>query len=153
MDGKKRTIRGDGHTPVLAILGAFRADLDVELDMGEFASQNDHSDQPAFIKTVTFLEVLSPGCAGSQSGVGSVWGVGISSDVTTSKLRAIVSGANGIIGDSVIPGPKKTFVSRPALSSDSRSWLCDVKMRSGYAALPSPESPAGHTLIPIETST
>ncbi|GLB33201.1 putative 2-isopropylmalate synthase [Lyophyllum shimeji] len=132
VDGVERSIRGDGRAPVLAFLDALRTDLAFDLEVGESASQTINGDSPARAKSVTFLEAYEPGTSPSKSGVGSFWGVGISSDVTTAKCRAVVSAANRIVGDRTFPRPKKIFAPRPKISTvDSDSWLHEVKLRSG----------------------
>ncbi|RDB20299.1 2-isopropylmalate synthase [Hypsizygus marmoreus] len=132
VDGEKRTIRGDGHGPVLAALDALRADLALELNIGESAGQTINADSPAYAKAVTFLEMYLPGTSPSKSGAGSVWGVGISYDVTASKCRAVISATNKLLGDRSLPRARKIFSPRPTASNvDSDSWLQGIKLRAG----------------------
>lgn len=153
VDGKKRTIRGDGRGPVLAVLDALRADLAFELSIGESAAQITNSESPAHAKVVTFIEMHLPEVSPSKSGVGSVWGVGISSDVTTSKCRAVVSAANGLVGDRKLPNAKKIFSPRPTMSKvDSDGWLHGVKLRAGRNLLHATEQDI-HDSFRVDTPT
>ncbi|KAK0205860.1 2-isopropylmalate synthase [Desarmillaria ectypa] len=131
VDGTLRTIQGDGSNTVQAVLNAMRTYLDLELTSGEYAAQTINTDNVP--KAATFLELCGPG--GEDT-----WGVGISDDVTTSKCRAVISAANGLIGDRPIPR-KMIFTPRPlpAQSQLSDNWLLDVKLRTGHALLPTPE--------------
>ncbi|KAF8890417.1 hypothetical protein BD779DRAFT_1469324 [Infundibulicybe gibba] len=138
VDGTRRTIRGDGRGPVLAVIEALRADLSLDLSLGEFAAQTLNADNPSQSKAVTFMEALHSNTAPSKSGAGSIWGVGISSDVTTSKCRAVISAANGLIGDRELPRARMVFSPRPALPQ-GESWLHEVKLRAGHVTLRTPE--------------
>ncbi|KAK0455695.1 2-isopropylmalate synthase [Desarmillaria tabescens] len=131
IDGTLRTIQGDGSNTVQAVLNAMHAYLDLELTTGEYAAQTIDTDNDS--KAATFLELRGPDGEGA-------WGVGISGDVTTSKYRAVISAANGLIGDRTIPR-KMIFTPRPlpAQSQLSDNWLLDVKLRTGHALLPTPE--------------
>ncbi|KAF5371465.1 hypothetical protein D9615_009592 [Tricholomella constricta] len=135
IDGIQRTIHGDGQGPVLAILDALRSDLAFALEIGESAAQTVHDDSPAHTKSVTFVELYERGMSPSKSGVGSFWGVGISSDVTTAKCRAVISAANVLVGDRTFPRPKRIFSPRPKVTAvDSDGWLHEVKLRAGGVA-------------------
>jgi 2-isopropylmalate synthase len=70
----------------------------------------------------------------SKPSVDSVWGVGISSDVATSKYQAVVSAVNALIGSKELP-PAKRVDQRPSILSrlDSWSWLGIVRLRAGHA--------------------
>ncbi|KAK0490273.1 2-isopropylmalate synthase [Armillaria novae-zelandiae] len=131
VDGALRIIQGDGSNTVQAVLNAMQVYLDLELTTGEYAAQAINNDSTP--KSATFLEMRGPGCE-------SAWGVGISDSVTTSKCRAVISAANGLIGDRPIPR-KMIFTPRPlpAQSQLSDNWLRDVKLRTGHALLPTPE--------------
>ncbi len=71
-----------------------QAYLDLELTTGEYAAQTINTDNTP--KAATFLEMRGPGGE-------SAWGVGISDSVTASKCRAVISAANGLIGDRPFP--------------------------------------------------
>ncbi|KAJ4479352.1 2-isopropylmalate synthase [Lentinula aciculospora] len=128
VDGRTRKIMGDGKGVHLALLDALRGDLDLEVDIGDST------------KTVTYLEVNLPGSPTSKSGAGSVWGVGVSSDPTTSQCRAIISGINGLVGDKRFPRAKVVFTPRRDQSAQrSESWLRDFTFRAGHNVLHTPE--------------
>jgi 2-isopropylmalate synthase len=153
VDGKRRTLRGDGRGPVLAVLEALRADLGVELIICESAAQTINADSPAHTKAVTFIEMALPGESPAKSGQGSIWGVGISSDVATSKCRAVVSAANRLVGDREFPRPKNVFSPRPTFSKmGADSWIRVVKLRAGRALSP-PSEQGTHDSFKIETPT
>lgn len=143
VDGALRIVQGDGGNTVQAVLNAIQAYLDLELTTGECAAQTINNDNNP--KAATFLEMRGPGgeCA---------WGVGISDSVTTSKCRAVISAANGLIGDRPIPR-KMIFTPRPlpAQSQLSDNWLRDVKLRTGHALLPTPEQERAE-FVKMETS-
>ncbi|KAG5339451.1 hypothetical protein C0989_004187 [Termitomyces sp. Mn162] len=130
VDGTVRTIRGDGHAPVLALIDALRSDLGFELDIGEVTGQVINDETPASTKYVTLLEMYVRGAPiPSKSGVGTTWGVGISSDITAAKCRAVISAANALAGDRSFLRPKRIFTPRPKLADD---WIHHgVKLRTG----------------------
>lgn len=153
VDGKQRTVRGDGRGPVLAVLEALRADLGLELNICESAAQTIHADSPAHTKSVTFIEMSLPGTSPTKSGLGSTWGVGVSSDVSTSKCRAVVSAANQLVGDREFPRPRNVFSPRPTLSkAGADSWLHEVKLRAGRL-LSQPTDQERHDSFKIKTPT
>lgn len=131
VDGIKRTIRGDGRGPVRAALDAIRSDLGLDLNIGEFTSHTVNADKLPQSKTATFIEMYLTGGTPSKSGAGSTWGVGISSDVATSKCRAVFSAANGLIQDHVFPRARMVFSPRPLIANRSESWFAEVKLRTG----------------------
>ncbi|KAG6914329.1 hypothetical protein DXG01_000977 [Tephrocybe rancida] len=132
VDGNTRTIHGDGNGPVLALLDALRCDLGFELELGESAAQTINKDSPAHTKSVTFLEMHLPGVSPNKSGVGTCWGVGISSDVAAAKCRAVISAANALSGNRSFLRPKRIFSPRPKVTKvDSNDWIHEVKLRAG----------------------
>lgn len=138
IDGKPRSIRGDGKGTVAAVLEAFRADLDLEFDVGETFSQSLDSK-----KSATFVELVLPGSSASKSGAGTHWGVGVSSDVATSKCRALVSAANRLVGEKQLPRPKMVYNPRrsPSVTREvSDIWLRDVKLRTGHTVPRTPDA-------------
>lgn len=132
VDGASRDIQGDGSNTVQAVMNAMHTCLDLELTTGEYAAQMINAEKAP--KAATFLELRGPGGE-------SAWGVGISDDVTTSKCRAVISAANGLLGDRPIIPQKMMFTPRPLLAQSqlSDNWLRDVKLRTGHALLPTPE--------------
>ncbi|KAF5390677.1 hypothetical protein D9757_002567 [Collybiopsis confluens] len=137
VDGRTRTITGDGRGAQLALLDALRSDLELEVDVGESVQQNLPGENP---KMATYLEVVLPGTSPSKSGAGGVWGVGVSRDSTTSLCRAIISGVNGLVGDKRLPRAKMVFTPRRDQSAQrSESWLREVKLRTGHAVVRTPE--------------
>ncbi|KAJ3814899.1 2-isopropylmalate synthase [Lentinula aff. lateritia] len=126
VDGRIRKVMGDGKGVLSALLDGLRSDLELEINIGEIMYQH--------------LEVSTPGSPASKSGVGSVWGVGISSDFATSQCRAIISGINGLVGDRRLPRPKMVFTPRRDQSAQrSESWLRDFTFRAGHSVLQTPE--------------
>ncbi|KAJ7679301.1 2-isopropylmalate synthase [Mycena polygramma] len=125
VDGVVRDIRGDGTTPVLAILDALRSSLGMDFVVGEFHAH------ALDTKACSYVEMHLPTDAPSKSGVGSVWGVGISSDVATSKCRAVISAVNTLIGSKALP-PAKRVYKRPAslILGPADSWV--GKLRAGH---------------------
>ncbi|KAG6867127.1 hypothetical protein C0993_006533 [Termitomyces sp. T159_Od127] len=126
----ERTIRGDGHAPVPALIDALRLDLGFELEIGEAAGQVIDSDTPAHTKHVTFLEMYVRGTpTPAKSGAETTWGVGISSDVTAANCRAVISAANVLAGDRPFLCPKRIFAQHPRVAGD---WLNHgVNLRTG----------------------
>ncbi|KAJ7191569.1 2-isopropylmalate synthase [Mycena pura] len=148
VDGTVRLIQGSGATPVLAIIDALRSSLGLPtLVAGEFAA---HTVAPR--KTCSYVEMhlASTGSAPSKSGVGSVWGVGISSDVTTSKCRAVVSAVNALVGSKELPAAKRALYRRPPMLSlfERERSLESVKLRAGHA----PVTPKGTEQRMLEAS-
>jgi len=132
VDGTPRTIQGDGRGVVLAALDALRRDLDLKLAIGESAAQTINADNLPHAKCATFIELFFEGTSPSKSGGGSTWGTGISSDVATSKCRAIISAANSLVGDRQFPAAKMVFSPRSGgKNANGDSWLQEVKLRAG----------------------
>ncbi|KAL0948955.1 hypothetical protein HGRIS_009060 [Hohenbuehelia grisea] len=144
VDGKSRTIRGDGKGAALATINALSCDLGLQLTIHEFSSQSVNPDSYPQQKTATYLEASIDG---SES---HTWGVGISSEVVTSKCRAIISAANAIVGDRVLSSPRKVFTPRPVPASKrvTESWLHGVMLRAGHDILPTPEKERRELLTP-----
>jgi 2-isopropylmalate synthase len=131
VDGQRRVIRGVGRGPVPAILDAFRTDLGFELSVGELAVQTieEGSTRP---KVVTFIELVPPGSSPAKSGAGSVWGVGMSSNETTSKCRAVVSAANQLVGDVDFTSPANIASAKSAPSEVfADGWFTPIKSYAG----------------------
>jgi 2-isopropylmalate synthase len=122
VDGQRRIIRGEGCGSILAILDAFRADLGLELNIGESAEQT-IQENPTQSESVTFIELFLPGSSPAKSGTGSTWGVGISSDIVTSKCRAVISAANQLVDDVNLSPP----LAVSSVSADG--WLPWAKRR------------------------
>jgi 2-isopropylmalate synthase len=138
VDGKLRLIQGEGATPVLAIIDALRSSFALDLVAGEFAAHAVGS------KACTFLEMHLSADSPSKSGVGSVWGVGISSDVTTSKCRAVISAANTLIATKALQPAKRIYQRPPILNLGSAdSW---IKLRAGHAPVTPKGTELRHTL-------
>ncbi|KAJ7595901.1 2-isopropylmalate synthase [Mycena floridula] len=142
VDGTVRIIQGDGATPVLAMIDAVHSGLAVDVVAGEFSAH------AVGTNACSYLEMHLSSETPSKSGVGSVWGVGISSDVATSKCRAVISAINTLVGDREIPPPRKVFQRPAALNLRSESWLKDVKLRAGHQ----PVTPKETEVRRLETS-
>jgi len=138
VDGKVRLIEGDGATPVLAIIDALRSSLGLDLVAAEFAAH------AVGTKVCSCVEMHLSTDSPSKSGVGSVWGVGISSDVATSKCRAVISAVNTLIGAKELPAARRQYQRPPMLSlgSGPDSWL---KMRAGHTPV-TPKTELRHVL-------
>jgi 2-isopropylmalate synthase len=131
VDGRRRVIHGEGRGLVLAILDAFRTDLGFELSIGELEVQAIEEDS-ARSKSVTFIELLPPESSPAKSGAGSVWGVGISSDETTSKCQAVVSATNQLVGDVDFKSPTNIMSAKPSPSVVfGGGWFTPMKSRAG----------------------
>ncbi|KAK7444061.1 2-isopropylmalate synthase (Alpha-isopropylmalate synthase) (Alpha-IPM synthetase) [Stygiomarasmius scandens] len=142
VDGKQRTIQGDGKGTAAAVLDALKSDLDLDLEIGETYSETLNADNLPQAKTATFVELLSSGSSPSKSGAGAVWGVGISSDVATSKCRALISAANGLAVDRHFPRARMVYTPRRSPSVQrqvSDMWLRDVKLRTGHSVPRTPD--------------
>ncbi|KAG6849257.1 hypothetical protein H0H93_009962 [Arthromyces matolae] len=127
VDGDVRTIRGDGTNPVSALIDAIHSDLGLKLTIGESSSEILNNDIPARTQYVTYLEMAIPG-----DNPGSSWGVGMSSDITAAKCRAVISAANSIVGDRALLRPRRILSPRPkATKVDSDDWIRDVRLRTG----------------------
>ncbi|KAJ7858271.1 2-isopropylmalate synthase [Mycena olivaceomarginata] len=134
VDGTVRLIQGSGATPVLAIIDALQSSLGIQLVAGEFAAH------AVDTKTCSYIEMHLPADSPSKSGVGSVWGVGISSDVAKSKCRAVVSVVNTLIGPKELPPAKRVYQRRSIWNRfDSGSWLGIVRLRAGNTPVTSKE--------------
>jgi 2-isopropylmalate synthase len=120
-----RLVQGNGATPVLAIIDALHSSLGIDPVAGEFAAHAVGS------STCSCVEMHLSGESPSKSGVGSIWGVGISSDVATSKLRAVVSAVNTLVGSKQLPPAKKRYQRPPTLRSET--WFKEFKLRAGHA--------------------
>ncbi|KAJ7776237.1 2-isopropylmalate synthase [Mycena metata] len=143
VDGTVRFIQGSGATPALAIIDALQSSLGIQLVAGEFAAHIVDT------KTCSYVEMNLSTDSPYNSGVGSVWGVGISSDVATSKCRAVVSAVNSLIGSKELP-PARRVYQRPSILSrlDPGSWLGIVRPRTGHT----PVAPKGTEQRMLEAS-
>ncbi|KAJ7115599.1 2-isopropylmalate synthase [Mycena crocata] len=126
VDGRVRLIQGDGTTPVLAIVDALHSNLGLDVVAAEFGAHSIGE------KVSSYVEMHFAGETPSKSGVGSVWGVGISSDVATSKCRAVISAVNALVGSKELPPARKIFQRPPTLKLPTDAWLKDVKLRAGH---------------------
>ncbi|KAJ6554673.1 2-isopropylmalate synthase, partial [Mycena capillaripes] len=143
VDGTVSLMQGNGATPVLAIIDALQSSLNIQLVAGEFAAH------AVDAKTCSYIEMHLTTDPPSKTGVGSVWGVGISSDLATSKCRAVVSAVNTLIGSKELPPAKRVYQRPPALSwLDSGSWLGLVRLRAGH----NPMTPKGTEQRMLEAS-
>jgi 2-isopropylmalate synthase len=132
VDGSLRSISGDGRGVVLAMLDALKSDLEFTFNIGESAAHTINADNIPQAKCATFLELCNEGTTPSKSGVGSTWGVGISSDVATSKCRAVISAASHLVGDKPFPRAKMVFTPRSASKMvQGDNWLQEVTLRAG----------------------
>ena len=130
IDGQRQIICGVGRGAVLAMLDAFRVDLCLELNIGE-SSEQIIEDNPTQPKSVTFIEMFLPGSSPEKSGVGSTWGIGISSDVITSRCRAVVSATNQLVGGGDLLKSTLTPSEIMASNVSGDGWVPWMKSHAG----------------------
>ncbi|KAJ7082639.1 2-isopropylmalate synthase [Mycena belliarum] len=143
VDGKMRAIRGAGATPVLAIIDALRTSLAIELVAAEYSAHAVGSSG----KVCSFVEMHRAGESPSKSGVGSVWGVGISANVATAKCRAVVSAVNTLVGSQALPPAKKMHQRPPTLWN----WFKNVPLRAGHTPVSSLAPEGGSRVLKAES--
>lgn len=85
VEGVERTVSGRGNGLISAIVAALDESFDVKLEVRDYS---EHAmGQGSDAKAAAYVECLTP--AG-----GTVWGVGIHTDVATAGVRAVLSAAN-----------------------------------------------------------
>jgi len=85
VDGRHRTLSGEGNGPVAALVDGLRRDLGLDLSVRDY--QQHALTAGAEASAVAYVEVAGP--------VGRpVWGVGLDSSTLEASLRAVLSAAN-----------------------------------------------------------
>jgi 2-isopropylmalate synthase len=79
-----RAVRGTGNGPIAAFVQALHHELDIDLEVTDFAEHALSSGTNA--EAAAYVEVSSEH--------GTTWGVGLDSNITTASLKAIVSALN-----------------------------------------------------------
>lgn len=97
VDGETRKITGDGNGPLSAFLDALNGDLGISLSVREYSEHavGIGSD----VKAATYIEVIPPDVDPKDKTRGGFWGVGVDADITASGLKAVISAANGWLGE------------------------------------------------------
>jgi 2-isopropylmalate synthase len=81
---ERRAVSGTGNGPIAAFVQALHDDLGVDLEVTDFAEHALSSGTDA--RAAAYVEV------GAEHG--TIWGVGLDSNITTASLKAIVSALN-----------------------------------------------------------
>jgi 2-isopropylmalate synthase len=85
VDGRHRTVRGEGNGPIDALVGALRRELDVAFEVKDYS---EHAlTEGSGASAVAYVEAEGPDGA-------SWWGVGMDSSILDASLGAVVSAAN-----------------------------------------------------------
>jgi len=85
IDGKSRTIQGEGNGPIDALLAALRQHLGVHFEVKDY---HEHAlTEGAGASAVAYVEAIGPGGH-------TWWGVGMDSSILDASLQAVVSAAN-----------------------------------------------------------
>jgi 2-isopropylmalate synthase len=85
VEGEHRTIRGEGNGPIAAFVHALESDLDVDVDVVDYAEHAVSAGTDA--TAVAYVE--------AQDADGTVrWGVGMDESILTAGLKAVVGAAN-----------------------------------------------------------
>ncbi|KZT27303.1 2-isopropylmalate synthase [Neolentinus lepideus HHB14362 ss-1] len=97
VDGVLRVIKGEGNGPLSALLDGLRTHLDIDLSIREYSEHTTGDGKEA--KAASYVELVP---SGEPRGSGW-WGAGLDTDIAGSGLRAVLSAANGHIGDRPLP--------------------------------------------------
>ncbi len=85
VDGRHRTVRGEGNGPIDALVSALRRELDVDFEVKDYS---EHAlTEGSGASAVAYVEAQGPDGA-------SWWGVGMDSSILDASLGAVVSAAN-----------------------------------------------------------
>ncbi len=85
VDGKHRTVRGEGNGPIDALVVALRSSLGIELEVRDYSEHALTSGSGA--SAVAYVEVEAPDGR-------TLWGVGLDSSILDASLAAVVSAAS-----------------------------------------------------------
>ena len=84
VDGEHRTVAGAGNGPVSAFVHALQAELDVDIEVVDYAEHAVTAGADA--QAVAYVE--------ARSSDGITWGVGLDESITTASLKAVISAVN-----------------------------------------------------------
>jgi 2-isopropylmalate synthase len=85
IDGKSRTVQGEGNGPIEALLAGLRQDLGVDFEVKDY---HEHAlTEGAGASAVAYVEAVGPDGQ-------TWWGVGMDSSILDASLQAVVSAAN-----------------------------------------------------------
>lgn len=93
IDGKIRTISGEGNGPLSCFLDALSTDLGLTLSVREYSEHG--VGVGSDVKAATYVELLPPDADPRDKAKSGYWGIGVDADITASGLKAVVSAANG----------------------------------------------------------
>jgi 2-isopropylmalate synthase len=100
VDGKIREISGEGNGPLSSILDALHSDLGITLSIREYTEHGVGTGSD--VKAATYVELIPSNVDPKDKTKGGFWGVGVDADITASGLKAVMSAANGALGEGVI---------------------------------------------------
>ncbi|TDL22204.1 2-isopropylmalate synthase [Rickenella mellea] len=132
VDDKLHVVQGEGPTALHAIVDALQHHLDLHVNTKEFATNTIATNSPANANDIaSFIEIEYQTTSGGNM---KHWGVGVSSDSTTSKLRAVISAVNTAVGERSLPKPKAVFRLKavPVRADTGLEDLSGLNMRTGH---------------------
>ncbi|WVW79675.1 2-isopropylmalate synthase [Kwoniella bestiolae CBS 10118] len=100
IDGTLREISGEGNGPLSSFLDALQGDLGIALSIREYTEHAVGAGSD--VKAATYVELIPPNVDAKDKTKGGFWGVGVDADITASGLKAVISAANGYLGQSPI---------------------------------------------------
>ncbi|KAL7419875.1 2-isopropylmalate synthase (Alpha-isopropylmalate synthase) (Alpha-IPM synthetase) [Cryptotrichosporon argae] len=100
IDGRPYKITGDGNGPLSSFLDALQSDLQITLSIREYSEHAVGAGSD--VKAATYIELIPTDVDPKDKTRGGFWGVGVDADITASGLKAVVSAANGYLGDRLL---------------------------------------------------
>ncbi|WVQ63049.1 2-isopropylmalate synthase [Kwoniella botswanensis] len=104
IDGTLREVSGEGNGPLSSFLDALQGDLGIALSIREYTEHAVGAGSD--VKAATYVELIPPNVDAKDKTKGGFWGVGVDADITASGLKAVISAANGYLGQSPIQVPE-----------------------------------------------
>ncbi|HZQ48726.1 MAG TPA: 2-isopropylmalate synthase [Candidatus Dormibacteraeota bacterium] len=101
--GRERTIAGHGNGPIAAFTDALARECGIEISVGDYVEHAVGAGTDA--TAVAYVEASGPGA-------GPLWGVGMSPNILTASLRAVVSAANRLQARGLLLNDKTASVPR-----------------------------------------
>ncbi|TYJ59023.1 2-isopropylmalate synthase [Cryptococcus floricola] len=101
VDGKVHEVIGEGNGPLSSFLNALESDLGIVLSIREYTEHAVGTGSD--VKAATYVELIPVDADAKDKTQGGFWGVGVDADITASGLKAVVSAANGFLGQKAIP--------------------------------------------------
>jgi 2-isopropylmalate synthase len=90
VDGQPQRVTGEGNGPIAAFVNALKQDLDIEIDVHDYAEHAVAAGSNAL--AMAYVEV--------QAANGAVrWGVGSDESILAASLRAVISAVNRLRPD------------------------------------------------------